>query len=301
MDWTQLHFDWNHARAFLATAQAGSYSAAAAKLKVSQPTLSRQVAALEEELGVALFERAGRGIEPTPTGLDLIEHVQAMAEAANQLALSASGHANSLSGTVCLSVTETMAFFVLAPLLKKLRATHRGIHFEVVVSNQASDLRRREADIAIRHVEPTHPELIARKLPQLFANLYAHESYLDSLGAAPDFATLSQAQYIGFADNQRLLDMLQSLGLALTKDNFAILTENHLLHWSLIQGGFGIGIMPESIAEGQPGIRKALPEFPPLPYDTWLVTHRELRTNRRIKTVYDFLADALFAQFQTTT
>src|SRR5262245_35319849 len=96
MDWGQLGFDWNRARAFLATAEEGSLSAAARALGVAQPTLGRQVAALERELGVALFERVGRGLKLTAGGLDLLEHVRRMGEAAQRVSLSASGKSQSI-------------------------------------------------------------------------------------------------------------------------------------------------------------------------------------------------------------
>ena len=85
MDWQNVRFDWNRARAFLVTAEEGSLSAAARALGMAQPTLGRQVEALQQELGVALFERTGRGLELTPSGLDLLEHVRTMREAAGRL------------------------------------------------------------------------------------------------------------------------------------------------------------------------------------------------------------------------
>ncbi len=87
MDWRSVKFDWNRARAFLVTAEEGSLSAAARALDMTQPTIGRQVTALEQELGVALFEHRGRGLELTPSGLDLVEHVRAMGDAANRLSL----------------------------------------------------------------------------------------------------------------------------------------------------------------------------------------------------------------------
>ncbi|MBL8946789.1 MAG: LysR family transcriptional regulator, partial [Myxococcales bacterium] len=82
MDWRSVRFDWNRARAFLLTAEEGSFSAAGRALGIAQPTIGRQVAALEEELGVTLFERVGSALVLTAAGLDLVEHVRAMGNAA---------------------------------------------------------------------------------------------------------------------------------------------------------------------------------------------------------------------------
>ena len=98
MDWRSVKFDWNRARAFLVTAEEGSLSAAARALGMAQPTLGRQVSALESELGVILFERAGRGLALTQSGLELVEHVRAMGDAATRVSLTASGQSQSIEG-----------------------------------------------------------------------------------------------------------------------------------------------------------------------------------------------------------
>src|SRR5215510_3517268 len=106
MDWRFVKFDWNRARAFLVTAEEGSLSAAARALGMAQPTLGRQVSALEEELGVVLFERIGRGLKLTEGGLDLLEHVRGMGEAANRVSLSASGQTQTIEGAITITASE---------------------------------------------------------------------------------------------------------------------------------------------------------------------------------------------------
>src|SRR3954469_19189080 len=117
MDWRSVKFDWNRARAFLVTAEEGSLSAAARALGMAQPTLGRQVDALEEELGVVLFERVGRGLTLTPSGLELLEHVREMGEAANRVSLAAAGQSQSIEGSICIAVSEVYAAFLLPPIL----------------------------------------------------------------------------------------------------------------------------------------------------------------------------------------
>ena len=168
MDWRSITFDWNRARAFLVTAEEGSLSAAARALGMTQPTLSRQVSALEQELGVALFERVGRGFELTPTGQSLIEHVRAMGDAASYLSLAASGKSESLDGNICITAPESTAVFILPPIIQRLRKAEPGIAIELLASSKVSDLKRREADIAIRAFRPTELDLIAKKNPFIY-------------------------------------------------------------------------------------------------------------------------------------
>lgn len=295
MEWRSVNFDWNRARALLVTADEGSLSAAARALGMTQPTLGRQVAALEKELGVVLFERVGRGLELTPSGLDLVEHARAMGEAANRLSLAASGRSDSLAGTVCITTTEVLAAFELPSIVQKLRRLHPGVEIEIVASNDTSDLNRREADIAIRSYRPTQPELIGKKVRSLKARLYASQSYLDMLGnpSAPEH--LNDAEFIGFNRGSLLIEGLNSLGLTLTQKNFPVITESHLVHWELVKQGVGIGMMPETIGDAEPMVERALTELEPFEVELWLVAHRELKTSRRIRTVFDYLAAELSA------
>ncbi len=293
MDWRSVKFDWNSARAFLVTEEEGSLSAAARALGMAQPTLGRQVTALEQELGIALFERVGRGLTLTPSGLELVEHVRAMGDAASRVSLTASGQSQSIEGTIRLTTTEVYAAFVLPPIIAKLRQLARGITIEIVASNAVSDLRRREADIAIRNGRPTDPELIAKKVIDDYAQFYATPAYLDRIGNPSSLAGFSQADFIGFDDNKPLLDGLNSLGFNLTGRNFPVLTGSHLVHWELVKQGLGVGVMQMQTGDAEPLVRRVLPTMDPIEVPVWLVAHRELRTSRRVRLVFDFLFDEL--------
>ncbi|GAB4536992.1 MAG: LysR family transcriptional regulator [Parvularculaceae bacterium] len=295
MDWRSVNFDWNRARAFLVAAEEGSLSAAARALGLAQPTLGRQVAALEAELGVALFERAGRGLGLTPTGLALVEHVRAMGEAASRVSLSASGRSQAIEGSIRISATEAYAFHVLPRIIGKLRKTAPGIDVEIVASNALSDLRRREADIAIRAAQPTDPELIARKLRDDEVYLYATPDYLKSIGGPQQPEEFSHAVFIGFEDNEPYIKALNDLGFKLTVRNFPIVTASHLVHWELVKQGCGIGVMPTIIGEAELAVARALPDMAPILAPVWLVAHRELKTSRRVRLAFDLLADELRA------
>jgi len=293
MDWRSVKFDWNRARAFLVTAEEGSLSAAARALGMTQPTLGRQVAALEEELGIALFERVGRGIELTPSGLALVEHVRAMGEAANRVSLIASGKSESLEGNICISATEATAAYTLPPIIQKLRQKEPGINIELIATSSASDLKRREADIAIRGFRPTQLDLIAKKVSVAQAHLYASPTYLASLGNPSSPVGFSHAEFFGFNKSNEFLNGLKERGFELSFSNFPVMTENHLVHWELVKQGVGIGVMAVQIGDAEPRVQRILPDSEPFTFELWLVAHRELKTSRRVRVVFDFLAAEL--------
>ncbi|MEO1168114.1 MAG: LysR family transcriptional regulator [Pseudomonadota bacterium] len=292
MDWRSVKFDWNRARAFLVTAEEGSLSAAARALGMAQPTLGRQVRALEDELGVVLFERIGRSLSLTPSGLELVDHVRSMGEAATRFSLTASGQSQSIEGKVTITATEIAAAFALPTMIRELRRAEPGIAIEIIASNSISDLRRREADIAIRGLRPTDPDLIAQKVREDTAYPYAADSYIAEKGGFATPEELSRADFIGFEDNKPFRDGLQAMGLSVTRDNFPVTCETHLVQWELLKEGLGIVFMPRFIGDREPGISRVAPWLPPFEFEIWLVAHRELNTSRRIRLVFDWLVDA---------
>ena len=293
MDWRSIKFDWNKARAFLVTAEEGSLSAAARALGMAQPTLGRQVDGLEQELGIVLFERVGRGLTLTPSGLELLDHVRDMGEAAGRVSLTALGQSQALEGTICISASETYAVVLLPPIIAKLRIMEPGIQVEIVVANHASDLRRREADIAIRNFRPTEPDLIAKKIGDADAILYATPDYIGKIGNPTKPYDLRHADFVNMDHGGMMLKGLNTLGLGLTEANFPLLTESYLVMWELVRQGAAIGVLDAHIGDADPIVRRVLPDLEPLVFPIWLVAHRELSTSRRIRRVYDFLADEL--------
>ncbi|GER02260.1 LysR family transcriptional regulator [Iodidimonas gelatinilytica] len=275
-------------RAFLVTAEEGSLSAAARALNSSQPTLGRQVSALEDELGLALFERIGTKLTLTPGGLELIQHARAMCDAATRASLTASGQSQSLEGTVCISVGEIFAGHVLPPIIEKLRMQEPGIEIEIVASNSSSDLRRREADIGFRALKPTQPDLIAKKVCDLTSRFYASSGYLEKIGYPQTMEDLCRADFIDFDDTGVYRKYLNDLGFNLTPRNFPVRAESHFLQWELAKSGVGIVTALEMIGDAEPAMERALSDFM-LVHSMWLVAHRELKTSRRIKMVFDFL------------
>jgi DNA-binding transcriptional LysR family regulator len=293
MDWRSVKFDWNKARAFLVTAEEGSLSAAARALGMAQPTLGRQVDGLEQELGIVLFERVGRGLTLTPSGLELLDHVRDMGEAAGRVSMTALGQSQALEGTICISASETYAAVLLPPIIAKLRIMEPGIQVEIVVANHASDLRRREADIAIRNFRPTEPDLIAKKIGDAEAILYATPDYIEKIGNPTKPYDLRHADFVNMDHSGMMLKGLNTLGLGLTEANFPLLTESYLVMWELVRQGAAISILDAHIGDTDPVVRRVLPDLEPLVFPIWLVSHRELTTSRRIRRVYDFLAEEL--------
>lgn len=286
-------FDWTQARAFLTTVEAGSLSKAARGLGLTQPTLSRQVAGLEASLGVVLFERVGRVLVLTDTGRDLLDHFRDMGAAAERIALAAAGHSQAVEGRVRISASDAFAVFILTPLLPELQEIAPGIEIEVLASNTISDLQRREADIAVRHLRPVEPELIGRQVGEWRARLYASREYLARRGRPLVAEDLSGHDLLGFAPVERLVATLNAFGLPVMRRNFRHVTDNGIVLAGMAERGLGIAVTPSVFAARIAGLEPVLPDWPGIPVPLWLIAHREVQTSRRVRVVFDFLAEAL--------
>ncbi|MEM7703513.1 MAG: LysR family transcriptional regulator [Pseudomonadota bacterium] len=293
MNWSAISFDWNHIRAFLATVETGSLSGAARALGQTQPTLSRQISALEEALDLTLFERGTRALVLTAAGETLVAHVEDMADAAARISRVAAGQSEAVEGVVRITSSDAMAAYELPRIALELRKTHPGIRIELAPSSEVTSLTRRDADIAIRHVKPHQPDLIAKRLPDIEVSLFAKPDYLASLQPIRSPADLSKAAFIGFEEPARLIPQMAMIGIELTPENFGVTATTGTAMFELAREGAGIAMLPRDVAQDRLGLEPALPDMPAFPVPLWLVTHREIRTSKRIRLTFDYLASEL--------
>jgi len=287
-----MTLDWNLARAFLMTAETGSLSAAARRMGLTQPTLSRQVAELEAQLGVALYERIGKRLALTDAGRDLLEHVRAMSEAADAMMLAASGQAQAIEGRVRISATDAYCAYMLPELVERIRTEIPEVTIDLISSDSLSDLRKREADIAIRFLRPDADELIAKLVHESSAHLYASKDWVTRRGQPNSAAEITSKEIVCFSEPEVFAEYLRGVGVPASGADFRIISDNAVVAWEMVKRGLGVGFMMREIADRTRGVVQLFPEATPIDVPVWLVTHRELRTSRRIRAVFDMLAEA---------
>lgn len=286
--------DWNYWRAFLATVQTGSLSAAARQLGLSQPTLSRQINALETALGVILFDRIGKTLVLTETGRQLLPHAKTMEQAALDLDLAVTGGRSVLKGRITISLSDALAAYVLPDMLPKLRSEAPDLTLCILAENKLSDLRRREADIAVRHVRPEEPELIARWIGDVRSSFFASRDWIHRHGN-PDTADQIRPEDLLAYDDPRFATYLQSMGFDVRQSDFRLVTTSSAAIWEMIRKGLGIGNLFRCVAIHDPEVVQVLRAVPDIVVPIWLVTHRELRTSLAHRLVFDHLATAFQA------
>ena len=286
-------FDWTLVRSFLAVLDAGSLSGAARQLGGSQPTIGRHVAQLEQQLGATLFERGGRGLVPTAAALSIADQARSMDDSAQAIARKLTGLGSDMQGSVRVSASQIVAVHLLPGLLGALRQQLPGVTVDIVASNRMSNLLRREADIAIRMARPQQASLLARRIGRVDIGVYASAEYLRSHPAPRTVQELRHHALIGFDQDEQIIRGLHAVGVPATRESFQVRSDDHLVHWQCLVAGLGVGFAATWLAEREPGLRRLLPDLPIPPLPVWLAVHREIRSNARVRAVFDFLASAV--------
>lgn len=286
-------FDWSLVRSFLAVLEQGSLLAAARQLQASQPTIGRHVAELESQLGLVLFERTGRGLLPTETALRLADAARVMQNGADALARNVMGADHAVSGTVRITASQPVSCYVLPSLLAQMRQLLPEVQVELVASNAVSNLLRREADIAVRMVQPDQATLIARRVGKVALKACAHQDYLRRRGVPRHPSDLLAHDLIGGDRNDETLKGFAAAGMPVSREQFAFRTDDLIVVWQAVRAGLGIGFVSEHQIRTDPAVTPLLPKLKIEPLPVWLAVHKEIRTNPRIRAVYDFLAESL--------
>ena len=285
--------DWNLYRTFLAVLQDGSLSGAARRLGLAQPTVARHIEALEAYLGVELFLRSRLGLVPTDKALDLKPLVETLAATSAALLRSARASTDDVAGIVRISASEMVGLEHLPPILARLRRDHSNMALELVLSNAADDLLRRDADIAVRMFAPKQEVLVAKRLPSIPLGLYARADYLARRGTPFTVEDMREHDLIGFDRETPAIRAVVERHPFLSRPAFALASDSDFAQLAAIRAGLGIGVCQVPIARRDPALVRVLPGVLDLPLDVWIVMHEDLKRSRHCRIAFDALVAGL--------
>lgn len=284
--------NWDGFRYFVELARAGSLSAAARKLGVDHTTVARRIGQLEARLEQRLFDRLANGWLPTAEALQMIDQVETIETAFDEIAMRARIGGGTIGGTVQITAPPTLAGIWLAPQLGRIVANFPELCIDLNAESHVAQLARREADIAIRLGRPEGGTIVIRRLPDFNYGLYAHHDYLDRYPP-------QQWSFIGFGHSlvnfphaKWLSDYISGRSVIFTSDDTAAL-------WSAARAGLGLALLPHYIAAEQPELICVEAGDQRLTRELWLVAHRDIRRAPAVRVVLDRLA-ALFKDARRT-
>jgi DNA-binding transcriptional LysR family regulator len=286
--------DWNDLRYLVAVAEHGSTLKAGQALRVSQTTVARRIAALEEASGVHLFDRRTAGYALTTDGEALLDHARAVAAAAQGFIEAAASRSRDANGTVRLTTEEIFANTLLGPMLRELHELHPAIIIDLDTAREIRDLGNGDADIALRSTGKPQPAgTVGRSICIDDWTLYCSRDYGERHGVPKTVEQLKQHALIGGGGGNlwRYYEAwIHELGL---EDQVAMHhgTSTGLL--SAVRSGFGIAVLPCIVADGEPDLIRCLPPRRGHSRVMWLLTHERVRHAPRVRVVIDFLYEQL--------
>ena len=290
-----VHIHWDDAQLFLALAEAGSVSAAAKKLGITQPTASRRLAALEATLREPLVTRSVAGIALTSFGERLLVPAQRMAEWAGELERAAAERETAATGVVRVTAPPGFAFDFVAPFARALADTLPGVRLEVISTVKYLDLARREADLAIRLARPTTRDLVTLATLALKAAPFAHEALARRLGPSPAPADVPWIAWAPPLDdtppNDALARMIPGFAPAFASDDF-------LVQYRAAELGLGaifLARMQHRFSRPSPLVELSVRGIPEVPSELHLVCARTALDIPRVRAVADALGAELRA------
>lgn len=285
--------NWDDARIFLALCRDTTLRGAARSLGVDQATVGRRIAAMERDLGSTLFLRASDGYLLTAAGETAQGVARRMESAALELQSRLQGQDDSLAGTVRITSTDSITTDFLLPALAQLRLLHPGISVDIDVSTQMLSLPRRQSDLAIRNVKPDNPDLVVRKITSWPVGLFASAEYLERHGEPQPETEFAGHQLVAYKPYVTSAQGLLLLDEPARQGSIAALLNSSLMLRRAVAAGLGIGEMPVYMGQRENLVRIWPQRRRRADYDVWLVTHPDLRATARIRTVAQFLTEAI--------
>ena len=294
------NLDWDHGRFFLAIYRAGSLSAAARALRVTQSTVGRRLAAFEEALGVRLFARTPAGYAITPDGERVLPHVERMEEETLALGRALVGEGSRLSGLVRITSSDAFSARVLTRIVADLRARHPEIDVEILADNRLLSLGRREADLSVRFTRPAESLVVGRRLIEFGQTLYASRDYL-ARHRQPTPSDFTGHHFIGFnlpVANQPEVAWIVERARA---GRIVFSSNSTFAQLEATLAGIGMALLPCYLADAEPSLVRVVPPEQGVTRTIWLVIHRDLQRSARVRACAEFIVQALAALEPTIT
>jgi DNA-binding transcriptional LysR family regulator len=280
---------WDDFRLVRAVAEAKGLAGAAEALKVNHSTVFRRLGGLEERLGLKLFERHRTGYALTVAGEEMAAMAARMDEDVASFARKLAGQAISPAGELRVTTNDTLLTHLLTPMLARFCGECPDVRLDVVLSNQALNLSKRDADVAIRATDNPPETLVGRRAATIAWALYGRAADFPMPGAV-DLVGLTDRPWVALGDNLGGLKAARFVRERVAPERIVYKVNTVLGLTEAVEAGIGVGPLPCFIADPRPALRRLSPPNPDFSTGLWLLTHPDLRHSARVRVFLDFIA-----------
>ena len=281
---------WDDFRLIKAIADSNGLTGAAALLAVNHSTVFRRLGQIEEAVGLPLFERRKTGYVATPAGEEMAALAGRMDDDVSAFARRIAGREIAPSGEVRITTTDTLFMHLLIPIFHAFRKEHPTIRLDIVIANQALNLSKRDADIAIRASDSPPDTLVGRRLATLAWAVYGRADDALAQPEAFDSASLFDRDWVCLGDQLGHVKAARYVRDRVSPERIVMKTSAVLGIAEAIEEGLGIGPLPCFIGDQKPGLKRMMAPNPDFGTALWLLTHPDIRQSPRIRTTLDVMA-----------
>ena len=280
--------DWDNLQTFLAVARSGRISAAARRLRIEHTTVSRRLAALEEELKVQLFYRTTTGYLLTPHGQNAVTQAEAMEAAALALAARAREGSDANAGRVRIAMAPEFASHWVAAHLVSFRRKYPHLEVQILVGTRQRNLLRGEAELAVQSPRPQGRDLVAVRLARVSLGLYASKAIArDARWRVTSRETLHDTPLLAYTTGLQMLQEAKWFQAVLASGTVALETNSTHALLAAALAGLGVAVLPRFVAQSHDDLVALSDDV--AAHDVWLITHPEFRRDPKVRAAADFL------------
>ena len=289
-----MALDWDKLRVFHAAAEAGSFTHAAETLKLSQSAISRQVSALEHDVGVPLFNRHARGLVLTEQGEMLFRTAHDVLMKLENIKTALTDTKETPSGVLRVTTTVGLGAGWLTDRIPEFLDLYPQLQLQLILANEELDLTMRQADCAIRLRQPQQPDLIQRRLFTVHFHLYASAGYVNKHGKPASIADLKNHRVVTFGvpvpAHLSELNWLETVGDFEGGQRISTLQINDILSIKrAVQAGAGIAMLPDYVVSKDAGLVQLLPETEVPSFDTYFAYPEAMKNQAKLHVFRDFI------------
>jgi len=285
-----MYMDWNSMKVFLEIAEHRNLMVAAKALKMSHSTVFRKLQRLEEDIGSRLFERENGLYQLTELGEELSQLGKSVSNSFDDIERHIIGRDMSPQGSVKITCPTSIAYTHLPQILQKFSRLHPKITVEVLVSDQAVNMRNRIADIALRVTAAPPDFLVGRQISEFQWAVYASKEYLATYGQPTQLVDLAGHQFVGASGSLAEMEAFTWLDKK-HLDNIVLRSDDLVAMSHMASTGIGLAILPDDLKTAN--IERLFTFKSAAPNKLWILTHPDLRKVERIKIVMKYLTQSL--------
>ena len=282
---------WDDLRLVKAIAEARSLPMAAAWMGINHSTAFRRLKQIEETLGAALFEKHRSGYTLTAAGEEIAALAARVDEDVAAVTRRLAGQDVAPSGELRVATNDSLLADLLTPLFAAFRVRYPGVRLDILIGNQALNLAKRDADVAIRATDNPPENLVGRRAARLAWALYGRAA--DFSDGTPEAAALRERNWVSLGDQLGAFSVVKWVAANIPAERIVYKINTVLGLAEAVEAGAGIGYVPCFIADARPSLARLAPPEPTFGSDLWLLTHPDLRHSARVRVFLDFLAGEL--------